>query len=63
MTPHKATKIRKEDIKTIADIDTYRHQNPIDGAIKSRYSIIVDLYGEYNADRMMRELEVSTWKL
>ena len=57
------TKIRKEDIKTIADIDTYRYQHPVNNSIQSRYGTMKELYGERQADIMMRELEVKAWVL
>ena len=52
---------RPQDIRTIGDIDIYRHQQKKNGIVKSRYQTMVDLYGRDNADRMMRELEVRSW--
>jgi len=59
--PDLQNRIRAADVKTIADADRYRHENPIDGVIQSRYRTMVNLFGETNADRMMRELEVQSW--
>lgn len=53
--------MRKKDLKTIADIDTYREEQKINGQTKSRYQTMVDLYGQDKADIMMRELEVRSW--
>ena len=57
----KKIELRPQDIRTIGDIDIYRHQQKKNGIVKRRYQTMVDLYGRDNADRMMRELEVRSW--
>jgi len=51
------------DIKTVGDIDAYRYSHPVNGVIESRYHTIVKLYSTNDADRIMRGLEVQSWKM
>ncbi len=53
--------MNKNGIKTIRDVDAFRNSHPVNGQIKSRYATLVDLYGEHNTDKMMRELEIKSW--
>ena len=55
------SELKANDIKTISDIDIYRYEHPINGQIVSRYQTLVKLYGQNNADKIMRELEVRSW--
>jgi hypothetical protein len=54
-------KLKPAELKTIRDIDIYRYQNVKSGEIESRYKTMAKLYGENNADRMIRNLEVASW--
>ena len=54
-------KLKPAELKTIRDIDIYRYQNINNGEIESRYKTMSKLYGENNADRMIRNLEVLSW--
>ena len=60
------------DIKTMKDLDLYRYQQLFTKggkpkknvtSIKSRYGTLVDLYGQRQANKIMRELEVKAWDL
>jgi hypothetical protein len=57
------------DIRTIADIDKWRSEHKIYDARQkcychtSRYGAMVYLYGERNADKLMRNLEVAAWQM
>ena len=53
--------MNKEDVTTMADVDTYRFERPKDHQINSRYGTLVELYGRDKADKIMRELEVKSW--
>ena len=57
------TQINRKDIKTIGDVDAYRHQHTVNGQTVSRYQTLVSLYGAKEADAVMRNLEVRSWKL
>lgn len=57
------TRKQNQDIRTIGDIDIYRQQHPVNGQIVSRYKTMINLYGEQQANIMMRELEVKSWRL
>lgn len=50
-------------MKTIKDLDVWRQNNPTkEGHIKSRYQALKELFGEYRADKIMRNLEIKAWE-
>ena len=54
--------------KNLTQLDAYIKANPethADGSksLMSRYGALKRIYGERNADKIMRELEVSSWNL
>lgn len=57
------SKQRRYKMKTIKDLDVWRQNNPTkEGHIKSRYQALKELFGEYRADKIMRNLEIKAWE-
>lgn len=61
----KTPPLKPEDVKTSHDVDIYRYQKAyVHGLdyIPSHFDTLKELYGEKEADVMMRNVEVGSWK-
>ena len=56
-------KLAAKGIKTMKDLDAYCWKIAKNNEVPSRYSVLKQLVGEKDADKIMRELEVQSWKM